>query len=244
MKRKRYTWEQLTLKVEAKIVDRTMKRVMQAALNYHKCLVCVKEWLAESFEKKRLKWVTVMLNKYSRKRTDFEYASAMKCILAMNLRDSCILFESQTHDIDETAYNIVIHHLKKIERDYIAELRWATISNRIFIFMMCRAIAMKKWRIRFTSTLFSSSSSSHGWSEGMILCWKKMMIRATIRARHATLSKSERKITIWSIISTVLHLLIWSSLKCAGCLLSNTYESILIETTSACVNWSWRNGHE
>jgi hypothetical protein len=162
----------------------------------------------------------------------------------MNLRDSCILFESQAQDIDKTAYNIVIHHLKKIERDYIAELRWATISNQIFIFMMCRAIAMKKWRIRFTSTSFSSSSSSHDWSERMTLNWKKMMIRITIRARHATLSKSERRITIWSIISTVLHLLIWSSLKIAQCLLSNTYKSILIETTLACVNWSWRDEHE
>ncbi len=71
LKKKRYTWEQLILKVEAEIVDRTMKWVMRASLNYYKCLVSVKEWLAESSEKRRLKWITVMLSKYSKRENWF-----------------------------------------------------------------------------------------------------------------------------------------------------------------------------
>ncbi len=39
---KRYTWEQLAIEVGADVVGQTMRRIMQAALNYHKCLACVK----------------------------------------------------------------------------------------------------------------------------------------------------------------------------------------------------------
>lgn len=39
---KRYTWEQLAMKVEAEITSQTMKYNMQAAFNYHKCIACVK----------------------------------------------------------------------------------------------------------------------------------------------------------------------------------------------------------
>jgi hypothetical protein len=49
LKEKRYTWEQLVIEIETDVIDLTMRRIMQSALNYHKCLVCVKEWLAESF---------------------------------------------------------------------------------------------------------------------------------------------------------------------------------------------------
>ena len=44
---KRYTWEQLAVEIDAEVVGRTMKRVMEATLYYHKCLACVKGWLAE-----------------------------------------------------------------------------------------------------------------------------------------------------------------------------------------------------
>jgi SNF2 family DNA or RNA helicase len=45
----------------------TMRRIMRSALNYYKCLVCVKEWLIESFAERRVDWNTIMLSKYSKK---------------------------------------------------------------------------------------------------------------------------------------------------------------------------------
>ncbi len=44
-----------------------MRRIMQSALNYHKCLACVKGWLAEPSAERRVEWATVMLSKYPKK---------------------------------------------------------------------------------------------------------------------------------------------------------------------------------
>ena len=43
LKGKHYTWDQIALEVNAEVVGRTMHRILQAALDYEKCLVCVKE---------------------------------------------------------------------------------------------------------------------------------------------------------------------------------------------------------
>ena len=68
LKGKRYTWEALAIEVGADITGQTMQRSMQAAFNYHKCIACVKGWLADPQEAKRVEWATYMLNKYSHKK--------------------------------------------------------------------------------------------------------------------------------------------------------------------------------
>ena len=63
---KRYTWDALAQEIGADVMGRTMKRTLTAALNYHKCLACVKGWLAMASEERREEFATVMLNKYPR----------------------------------------------------------------------------------------------------------------------------------------------------------------------------------
>jgi transposase len=244
LKKKRYTWKQLTLKVEAEIVDRTMKRVMQAALNYHKCLVCVKEWLAESFEKRRLKWVTVMLNKYSKKENWFRVRFSDEMHFGYE-------FERQLHIIrkSDTRYlwDCIQHRDSLSEKDRKRLHCWAAMNynfkSGIHIYDVLNNSNEKMTHQVYINFIL----------EPVVKSWLKrgddFVLKEDDDSGHDTsktrnIVKSGRKITNWSIISTVLHLLIWSSLKIAECLLSNTYESIHIETTSACVNWSWRNEHE
>lgn len=61
---KRLTWEQVAMEVGADVVGRTMHNVLRAALNYEKCLACVKGWLADPPMDRRVEWATVMLAKY------------------------------------------------------------------------------------------------------------------------------------------------------------------------------------
>ena len=42
------------MEVRADVTGITMKRIMQAVLNYHKCIACVKDWLAEPQKEKRV----------------------------------------------------------------------------------------------------------------------------------------------------------------------------------------------
>ena len=42
MEGKHYTWAQLATEVGADVLSDTMKRTMRAALDYHKCLACMK----------------------------------------------------------------------------------------------------------------------------------------------------------------------------------------------------------
>lgn len=72
------------------------------------------------------------------------YDSATKFIVIMNPKNNYESFAGQEHDIDEIAFNIAIHLLKKIERESIVEPQLITISNRIFIFMTCQTTAMIK----------------------------------------------------------------------------------------------------
>ena len=65
---KRYTWDALAQEIGADVMGRTMKRTLTAALNYHKCLACVKGWLAMASEERREEFATVMLNKSSVRR--------------------------------------------------------------------------------------------------------------------------------------------------------------------------------
>jgi putative alpha-1,2-mannosidase len=66
---------------------------------------------------------------------------------------------------------------------------------------------------------------------------KKTMTWDMTREKSEMRSKSENLIIIWSIISTVSHLLIWSQLKTADSSSSSTYENILIETMSRWNSW-------
>lgn len=61
---KRLTWEQLAIEIGADVVGRTMHSTLQAALNYHKCLACVKGWLAEPSMERRVKYASTMYEKY------------------------------------------------------------------------------------------------------------------------------------------------------------------------------------
>ena len=61
---KRLTWEQVAMEVGADVVGRTMHNVLRPALNYEKCLACVKGWLADSPMQKRVEYAHIMLAKY------------------------------------------------------------------------------------------------------------------------------------------------------------------------------------
>ena len=61
---KRYTWEQLAMEIGADVVGRTMHNVMSAALNYEKCLACVKGWLADPPMERRVEFAHIMLTRY------------------------------------------------------------------------------------------------------------------------------------------------------------------------------------
>ena len=61
---KRLTWEQVAMEVGADVVGRTMHNVLRAALNYEKCLACVKGWLADPPMQKRVEYAHIMLAKY------------------------------------------------------------------------------------------------------------------------------------------------------------------------------------
>lgn len=50
--------------VGADVVGHTMKNIMQAALDYQKCLTCVNGWLADPPMERRIGWASVMLNRY------------------------------------------------------------------------------------------------------------------------------------------------------------------------------------
>ena len=62
---KRYTWEQLAMEIGADVVGRTMHNVMSAALNYEKCLACVKGWLAGPPMERRVEFAHMMLTSSS-----------------------------------------------------------------------------------------------------------------------------------------------------------------------------------
>jgi hypothetical protein len=62
---KRLTWKQVAMEVSADVVGRTMHNILRAALDYEKCLVCVKGWLVNSPMNRRMKYADVMLVKYS-----------------------------------------------------------------------------------------------------------------------------------------------------------------------------------
>ena len=61
---RRYTWEQLAIEVGAEVTSRTMMITLQTSLNYHKCLACVKGWLADPSMERRIDFSTIMLAKY------------------------------------------------------------------------------------------------------------------------------------------------------------------------------------
>ena len=61
---KNLTWNQLAVKMNADVIDRTTRNIMQAVLNYAKCLTCVKVWLTDAPMNRRVEWITVMLIKY------------------------------------------------------------------------------------------------------------------------------------------------------------------------------------
>lgn len=238
---KRYTWKALAMKIETNITDETMKLNMRAVYNYHKCLACIKSWLIEKQKKNELIesrscWINIL-----KKRTDITYDSAMKFILTTNLKDSCVSYASQTHDIVEIAYSIVIHHLKKIANDCIVESLLIEISNQIFTSTKCRTIATKKWHMTFTSLLFSKPLSNHDWNETMISFWKKTMIQIMTQAKRETKWKREKSTTIWIIISTARNHLIYQSSRIADNQLNSTFENSLIGTTAAWGSWSLRN---
>ena len=61
---KRYTWAQLATEFGADVHGDTMRATMRAALNYHKCLACVKGWLDEHMAKRRVAYAHNMLQRY------------------------------------------------------------------------------------------------------------------------------------------------------------------------------------
>lgn len=118
---------------------------MWAAFKYHKCLVCVKGWLAEAQEKKLVDWITIMLNKHPEKRAGMTYVSAMRFILATGLKGNCVSNVNQEYDIVGIAYSIAIHHLGKIQKDCIFRPLLVGISNQIFTSTRYWATATEKW---------------------------------------------------------------------------------------------------
>ena len=61
---KSYTWEQLATEIGADITGRTMKNILRSALDYEKCLACVKGWLGAKPMEKRVEYAHRMLFKY------------------------------------------------------------------------------------------------------------------------------------------------------------------------------------
>ena len=61
---KRYTWAQLAMEVGADVHGDTMRATMRAALNYHKCLACVKGWLDECMTECQVAYAHIMLQWY------------------------------------------------------------------------------------------------------------------------------------------------------------------------------------
>lgn len=61
---KRLTSEQLGTEVGAEVDGRTMYRILQAALDYEKCLACVKRWLGEKPMERPMEYARTMLTKY------------------------------------------------------------------------------------------------------------------------------------------------------------------------------------
>ena len=61
---KRYTWEQIATEVEAEVVGRTMHNILRKALDYEKCLACVKGWLDETPMERRIEYASVMKARY------------------------------------------------------------------------------------------------------------------------------------------------------------------------------------
>lgn len=61
---KRLTWEQLATEVGAEVTSRTMHFIMQATLDYEKCIACVKGWLGEKPMERRVEYADTMLIRY------------------------------------------------------------------------------------------------------------------------------------------------------------------------------------
>ncbi len=184
-------------------------------------------------------WINIL-----NRRIDIVYDSIMKFISNMNQKNCCESFVSSKHVIDEIAFNIVIHFLKKIEKESIAEPQSIIISSRIFTFMMCRATATIKWLIRFILTSFLSPSSSFGWNEKTTSYWKKTGILIMARARSEMLSRNGNRITVWSIISIVFHFRIWPSSRIAGSSRNSMFANFLTEMMSIWSSWSRRGEFE
>lgn len=61
---KAYTWQQVATEVGADVSGDTMKRTLESALNYHKCLACLKGWLDDQMMEKRVEYAEIMLRRY------------------------------------------------------------------------------------------------------------------------------------------------------------------------------------
>lgn len=124
------------------ICGQTIKFNMQAAFNYHKCIACVKGWLAEAQEEKRVDWATVMLNKYSEKEDWHNVRFSDEIYFGYRFEGKLrIIRRSGT----QYRWDCIQHRgLRKIKNVYIVGPLWVEISNQIFIFMRCRATATEK----------------------------------------------------------------------------------------------------
>ena len=61
---KRYTWDQIAMEVGAEVVGRTIHKILRKALDYEKCLACVKGWLDETPMERRVEYASVMKARY------------------------------------------------------------------------------------------------------------------------------------------------------------------------------------
>ena len=128
----------------AEISGRTMQRTLIAALNYEKCLACVKGWLSDSSMNRRVEYASLMYKDIQSLKTGIAYDSVTKCTSDMVLRVNYESLDSPEHDIDGTAFNIAMHRLKKIENASIHGRRWASISSQASSFRTYRATAMAR----------------------------------------------------------------------------------------------------
>lgn len=101
--------------------------------------------------------------------------SAIKFILVMVCKASYVLFVSRENDIVLIVFRKKKNRERRIRNAIIVGLRWATISNPIYIFIRCREISTGRWVNAYILTRFFNQLWSLGSKCITILFWRKMV---------------------------------------------------------------------
>jgi hypothetical protein len=118
-------WEQLDYEIELECSDQIISNAM-SNMNYHKCVVCRKWWVSEKTARRRVEWVTVMLERYSDKTNWYRVRFSGEVHFEWDSQDKLFVIRQSSK---RYCQDCIQHVDESYSKDVKRHRRWMIVSH-------------------------------------------------------------------------------------------------------------------